>query len=193
MKMFTVRLTKKAILQVAVEEESIKSMIDILDSSPAVAAYHLDTAVESEKYAPGLAQDSTAQTAQSVHQSIIEAITRLNEEYDYCNVASWVGSPGDYSPPNDCVCNKCITQGRNYRYTSYNVSVSREMFQYFEKLLLKQGAKRHKWGVSYIEHAKCEISLHDHDQHMTIKSNKPEIKIGPYVWCHKTKDWRAAK
>jgi hypothetical protein len=200
MKTISIRTREQKFLQIACDTRDMAEIGFILNSSKEVEAFNIldepNGPAEWAKYSGSLSSAAKdAMTNMGVHNSIVDAIVRINEEretkYAGCYVDSWVGSPGDYSPPDDCVCNKCITNGRNYRYSSYDVSVSREMFQYFEKLLLKQGAKSYKWGTSYTEHAKCEISLHNYDLHMTIRSNKTDIKIGPYIFHHESKDWTA--
>lgn len=192
-----------AFVTIAADSTDFDKVAAILDDSEQVAAFSVSHPIMSDynylKYSKGLSPEcQNAETDKAVAKSIMDAIREIqnNTAYHYeeipCHVSGWVGSPGDYSPP-ECNCPRCVDDGRGYNFSAYQVSVSIEMFEYFEKLLLKSGGKRYRWGISYTEHAKCEISLHNHDKHLTIRSNKPEIRIGAYVFVHRDKSWKAYK
>ena len=199
---FNIRTHLDAFVTIAADSADFDKVAAILDDSDQVVAFNVTSPIASDyndlKYSKGLsAQCQDADTDKAVAKSIMDAIREIqsNTAYHYpdevqCQVIGWVGSPGDYSPP-ECNCPRCVRDGRGYNYRSYGIGVTDVMYQYFYKLLIKNGGKEYQWGVSYTEHAKCEISLHDHDQHLTIYSNKPEIRIGAYVFVHKDKTWKA--
>lgn len=207
MKMFTVRLNPdvpKSMkpMHIAVDSSMISVMGNILEESPLVEAFcapHVEFP-GSRKFAKGLLEDHTAMTDHACKQSIMDAIMRINEEretkYDGCYVESFVGGPGDYSPP-DCNCERCIASGRSFRHQSFEIAISREMFQYFKTIFCSATEREHtkmrKWGLEYTQPGKALICLYDAQKNMSIRSNKQEIRLGVYIWNHEDKSWRAAK
>lgn len=207
MKMFTVRLhpdVPKSLrpMHIAVDSSMISVMGNILEESPLVEAFCAPN-VEfpgSKKFAKGLIEDPAAMTDFGVHKSILDAVMRINEERELkhggCYHESFVGGPGDYSPP-DCNCERCIKAGRSYRYQSFEISITKEMFQYFRSIFCspkeRTNTKTRKWGIEYTQPGKALICLYDAQGNMSIRSNKPEIRLGVYIFCHEDKSWRAAK
>jgi hypothetical protein len=187
-----------SIIQIACEDSAIQRVIHILETSADVKAFHVvgnSSALSYPKYSQS---PECEQTNQEVHQSIIDAIDRISKEHADCYVESFVGGPGDYSPPNDCNCEKCISAGRSYRYQSFEISVSKEMFHYFRSIFCgsheeRQKTKTRKWGTEYTVPGKALICLYDRQGNMSIRSNKPEIRLGVYIFSHEDKSWRAVK
>jgi hypothetical protein len=199
MKVFTVELVAAAPkslrpFQVVVEGDMISTMANILESSPLVTKFSTP-----DVQFPGstkFARNIEAMTDHEVLKSITDAIDRINEDriqnYGGCYVDSFVGSPGDYSPP-DCNCEKCIASGRAYRHNSYSIVPSPQMLEYFYTLLVgMKETKRMRSGLEYILPTQCRIAVYNQGN-MTICSNKPEIRIGVYVWSHEDKAWRSAQ
>ena len=190
-----------SIIQMACQDSDIQRVIRVLETSDAVEAFHIVGSTAKLSYAKHSSSFQCEQTNQEVHQSILDAIERINDEretkYGGCYVESFVGGPGDYSPP-DCNCERCIAAGRSYRYQSFNIPISREMFQYFRTIFCgtpeeRQKTKTRKWGIEYTQPGKALICLYDHQGNMSIRSNKPEIRLGVYIYNHKDKSWRDAQ
>jgi hypothetical protein len=204
MKVFNIKVkgrNKDSIFQIAAENAHIDTIAYILDESSSVDMWALDGEKEKvigfEKYSSGLAMHhKEAQTDKTIAESIVDAIKRVNNErikkYDGCYVESFVGGPGDYSPP-DCNCERCIAAGRSYRYQSFNIPVSKEMFLYFKTILNRsEGTKLRKWGIEHTVPGKALICLYDSQGNMSIRSNKNEIRLGVYVFNHTTRAWSSA-
>lgn len=118
----------------------------------------------------------------STTQLQVEAAFKLAaESFNGCSYESFVGGPGDYSPP-DCKCDKCIAAGRSFKYTSGTYKIDASMFEYLWNLLLPLGDTKHrKFGLEYHEHAKCRIMLQPRLNILCVEANKSEIKIGDYT------------
>lgn len=124
--------------------------------------------------------------------SLAEAMSFIQQHIAPCSIDSWVGSPGDFSPPT-CNCEKCISLGRGWRFSSFEIKPSPQMWKYFRDILSKEsGFKEHKWGWEYTNPKKAVISLYKQGT-MSISSNKEDIRIGVYIWNHTEKAWRPVK
>lgn len=104
-----------------------------------------------------------------------------------CAYESFVGSPGDFSPPR-CTCDKCIAAGRSFRYMTGTYVIDSIIFEYLWNLLLPLGdTKLRRFGLEYHEHAKCRITLQPARYVLCVEANKAEIKIGNYLYNLETK------
>ena len=104
-----------------------------------------------------------------------------------CMQESFVGSPGDFSAPR-CTCDKCISAGRSFRYTTGTYKIDSVTFEYLWSLLLPLGNTKHRrFGLEYHEHAKCRILLQPRLNMLCVEANKAEIKIGDYLYNLETK------
>lgn len=202
MKTFNVRLHSSVPksnqpVQITCDDRAAWRVAMILQHSDPVIAFNDGT--DKPAVNPALTKFKVNLFEDEVHMSIIEAIERINteriEKHGGCYHESFVGGPGEYSPP-DCSCERCISAGRSYRYQSFEIPISREMFQYFQTIFCSPSArennKRRKWGMEHLVPGKALICLYDHQGNMSIRSNKPEIRIGVYVFNHKEKAWRSA-
>lgn len=115
------------------------------------------------------------------------AIAKLADSYTECYYASFVGGPGDFSPPR-CSCDSCIVAGRSFKYMTGTYKIDPATFEYLWNLLLPLSNTRLiRAGLEYHEHAKCRILLQPTMQVLCVEANKPEIKIGKYVFNIETK------
>jgi hypothetical protein len=188
--------TSKGFFNIACDDNAANHIGSILDSSPKVRAFNRSDNKSHEawfKYSKALSKETyDAMTDNEVSASIIDAIVRINDrrekEYGGCHYESFVGGPGDYSPP-DCNCERCIAAGRAFRFNSRLESVDSSSFHKLYEIL-KPLSKLRKWGLEYDQPSKCRITMQDHSQDIYIRTNKEDIKIGPYAFSHKTKKFK---
>lgn len=109
----------------------------------------------------------------------------FNKLANSCMYESFVVGPGDYSPPR-CNCEKCITAGRSYTFTTGNIKLSEQLFKYFWSILIKeQTTKTIRAGIEYTLPGKCRILLQVCDNSICVEANKDPIRIGSYM-CYLT-------
>lgn len=189
MKTFTISLKSMLLVQIACDDSQAAIVAEILESADIVRAFN--GVVTGSKYSKALSvHQPDAETDAQIEQKIVETIRIDNErvtKFAGCHYESFVGGPGEYSPP-DCFCEKCIAAGRAYRYNSFEVPVSGDMFKYFMHYLACQpGTKIYKWGLAYRPEG-IDLSVHNQGC-LTIRSNTPRISLGKYVFCHVDKSW----
>lgn len=104
-----------------------------------------------------------------------------------CAYESFVGSPGDFSPPR-CTCDKCIAAGRSFRYMTGTYRIDSVTFEYLWNLLLPlENTRQRRFGLEYHEHTRCRITLQPRMNVLCVEANKVEIKIGSYRYNLETK------
>lgn len=188
--------TDKGFYNISCDDNAAQYIGSILESSSKVRAFNRSdnrSHTTWSKYSKALSKEShDAMTDTEIHQSIINAIVRVNDrrekEFGGCHYESFVGGPGDYSPP-DCNCDRCIAAGRAFRFNSRRESLETGLYSTIYNLLAPQ-SKIRKWGLEYSELANCRITLHDNSQDIWIHTNKEDIRIGPYAFSHKTKKFQ---
>lgn len=187
--------TNKCLVNIACDDSSVKVIGDMLEKSSDVRAFNTNGKQYPNwsKYSKSLSQENQdAMTDDEVNISILNAIFRIDErrekEFGGCHYESFIGGPGDFSPPN-CDCERCIAAGRAYRFNTRLESIDSKSYHELYKILQPM-AKKMRWGIEYTELAKCRITLYDTTQDVWIRTNKEDIRIGPYAFSHKTKKFK---
>ena len=198
MKTFNVRLHSSVPksnqpVQITCDDRAAWRVAMILQHSDPVIAFNDGT--DKPAVNPALTKFKVNLFEDEVHSSIMDVLIkmaeRVEEEFGGCQYESFVGSPGDFSPPH-CRCPRCIAAGRAFQYETADIKISKQMHQYFTAILRKEaGARDYRWGLEFKIQGKCRISIYNQGN-MAICSTKPEIRIGVYVFDHKEKAWRSA-
>lgn len=183
---FTVRDTKCVVFQTVCDDDRARQFGAVLNASTTVQAFNAANLNSSEysKFSSSLSMDcQDADTDLDTESSILAAIKRIDDrrinKYAGCYVESFVGGPGEYSPP-ECFCEKCIAAGRSYRYNSYGIASPADC-------IMPAGAKPYRWGSEFIEPGKRITK--DNLGNLNIYSNEEMVKVGNYTFNHTTKDW----
>lgn len=122
----------------------------------------------------------------STDQVKIEAIF----DAAFCAVESFIGGPGDFSAPN-CTCDKCIAAGRAFKFTTGTYRIDQFTFEYLWNLFIQlENTKQYKFGIEYYEPKKCRITLQPSRCIICVEANKPEIRIGKYIYSLEAKTFR---
>lgn len=196
MKVFNVRLDDSVPksnkpIQISCDDRAAWRVAMILQNSEPVVAFNLE-GDDGMHVNPHLTKFKKNLFERELHEQLVFTLVRMQErvdkEFGGCLFESFVGSPGDCSPPH-CNCERCIAAGRAYRYESFNVAVTPIQHEYFKSLLIREaGTKNYRWGLEFRMHLKCCISVYNQGT-MSVCSNKPQIRIGVYVYDHKEKAW----
>jgi len=187
--------TSKGFFNIACDDNAANHIGSILDSSPKVRAFNRSDNKSHEawfKYSKALSKETyDAMTDNEVSASIIEAIFKANDrcEKEYgCRYESFVGGPGDHSPP-DCNCERCIAAGRAFKFNSRLESVDSKVYNKLYKILLPISRLR-KWGIEHSQPTNCIIKMLNHSQDIWIRSNYSILSIGLYQFNHNTKQFK---
>lgn len=199
MKTFNVRLHSSVPksnqpIQISCDDRAAWRVAMILQNAEPVIAFNDGT--DKPAVNPALSKFKVNLFEDEVHETILDALMRMAErvERDFggCQFESFVGSPGDISPPH-CRCPRCIAAGRAFQYETADIKISRQMQDYFMTILRKEaGARDYRWGLSFKIDGKCDVSIYNQGN-MSIRSAKPEIRIGVYVFNHEQRAWRAVE
>lgn len=198
MRLFDVQLTDGKTIQLACDTRHTSAIAKMLDASTIVDHYDLAGQDHHLHHHPKMGGDKSP----SFIEALIAAIEGSNEppkspslqeflaSYG-CKQEGWTGSPGDFSPP-DCNCEKCIAEGKAYRYNTYELQLPPYLHKHFQDILRPlQGTKSYRWGIEHVVPGKARIAVHDRGI-ISIHSNKETIRIGCYVFNHTNKTITAA-
>jgi hypothetical protein len=159
MKLFNIRAeTYSAPFQVTVDDNNAGALRRVLQLSQEVIAFNI---VGDERCDNG-------KRKKNLYQEELEA---------KCAQKGWVGSPGDCSPP-DCNCDACISSGYAYKFNSYEIQITIDLWEYLSQLF---PYKQRKWGMTYEEKGSFQIDLHYRGV-VVIRSNKVEVFFEDYTF-----------